>query len=262
MGFNNDGATAVARRLRRVRRGRNVPIIGVNIGKSRVVDVADAVDDYLTSTRILAPLADCFQLVVQLMQQFESNERLARITGGAEEPLDRSVPEIQGEFDLRMYVDVRDFDLEKVLQKTKLVMDNLRGMDNNGILPYDDVLRDAVAALNPNWARKMPTVEAAAQRVVEEERSYFVQILSGVDTPKPDEIDGAALRAETLQGLMQPRLVNAPAFPPLSEAAVALYNSRLEYLQFQAQQRENAATGRKGVQEVDLETVGRPEVVQ
>ncbi len=58
MGFNNDGATAVAKRLRRVRRGKNVPVIGVNIGKSRIVDVADAVDDYVTSTRILAPLAD------------------------------------------------------------------------------------------------------------------------------------------------------------------------------------------------------------
>ncbi len=58
MGFNNDGATAVAKRLRRLRRGKNVPVIGVNIGKSRIVDVADAVDDYVTSTRILAPLAD------------------------------------------------------------------------------------------------------------------------------------------------------------------------------------------------------------
>ena len=58
MGFNNDGATAVAKRLRRVRRGKIVPVIGVNIGKSRIVDVADAVDDYVTSTKILAPLAD------------------------------------------------------------------------------------------------------------------------------------------------------------------------------------------------------------
>ena len=58
MGFNNDGATAVAKRLHRLRRGKNVPVIGVNIGKSRIVDVADAVDDYVTSTKILAPLAD------------------------------------------------------------------------------------------------------------------------------------------------------------------------------------------------------------
>ena len=58
MGFNNDGAATVAKRLRRVRRGVNAPIIGINIGKSRVVDVADAVGDYVTSTKILAPLAD------------------------------------------------------------------------------------------------------------------------------------------------------------------------------------------------------------
>ncbi len=54
MGFNNDGAAAVSERLRR-RRG---PIVGVNIGKSRVVDVDDALRDYLESTRLLAPRAD------------------------------------------------------------------------------------------------------------------------------------------------------------------------------------------------------------
>ena len=58
MGFNNDGAATVARRLTRIRRGRHVPVIGVNIGKSRVVDVADADADYVASTTLLAPLAD------------------------------------------------------------------------------------------------------------------------------------------------------------------------------------------------------------
>jgi dihydroorotate dehydrogenase len=55
MGFNNDGASVVAPRLRRRRRG---PIVGVNIGKSRRVDVDDARGDYLASTRLLAPVAD------------------------------------------------------------------------------------------------------------------------------------------------------------------------------------------------------------
>lgn len=54
MGFNNDGAAVVAPRLRR-KRG---PIVGVNIGKSRSVDVDDARGDYLASTRQLAPFAD------------------------------------------------------------------------------------------------------------------------------------------------------------------------------------------------------------
>jgi dihydroorotate dehydrogenase len=58
MGFNNAGAEAAARRLSRERRRHIRPVIGVNIGKSRVATIDDALDDYLISTRLLAPLAD------------------------------------------------------------------------------------------------------------------------------------------------------------------------------------------------------------
>jgi dihydroorotate dehydrogenase len=60
MGFNNDGAEAVARRLRQVRAVPPVHpvVIGVNIGKSKVVDEADAAQDYAVSARLLAPYAD------------------------------------------------------------------------------------------------------------------------------------------------------------------------------------------------------------
>ncbi|RIJ05399.1 quinone-dependent dihydroorotate dehydrogenase, partial [Clavibacter nebraskensis] len=58
MGFNNGGAAALADRLRRVRARRDRPVIGVNIGKTRVVAVEDAVADYVTTTRLVAPVAD------------------------------------------------------------------------------------------------------------------------------------------------------------------------------------------------------------
>jgi dihydroorotate dehydrogenase len=58
MGFNNHGAAAALPVIERARARRNRPVIGVNIGKSRVVDVDAAIDDYLESTRILAPVAD------------------------------------------------------------------------------------------------------------------------------------------------------------------------------------------------------------
>jgi len=58
MGFNNRGAQAAVAVLAKARRHRHRPVIGVNIGKSRVVDVQDAIADYLASTRLLAPLAD------------------------------------------------------------------------------------------------------------------------------------------------------------------------------------------------------------
>lgn len=58
MGFNNEGADAAARRLRALRGKKHRPVLGVNIGKSRVVEVEDATEDYLRSARLLAPLAD------------------------------------------------------------------------------------------------------------------------------------------------------------------------------------------------------------
>ncbi len=60
MGFNNDGADAVAARLAALRRtpaGRRV-VIGVNIGRSKLATAAEVVVDYSHSARALAPHAD------------------------------------------------------------------------------------------------------------------------------------------------------------------------------------------------------------
>ena len=59
MGFNNDGADQVGGRLSRLRAsGAKLPIIGVNIGKSMITELVDAVSDYEYSTKVLAPFAD------------------------------------------------------------------------------------------------------------------------------------------------------------------------------------------------------------
>jgi dihydroorotate dehydrogenase len=58
MGFNNDGADAAAGRLSRLSRRSHRPVLGVNIGKSRVTPVEEAVADYERSARVLAPFAD------------------------------------------------------------------------------------------------------------------------------------------------------------------------------------------------------------
>ena len=58
MGFNNAGAERAAARLARSRRRRGRAVLGANIGKSRIVDVHEATADYVTSTRLVAPVAD------------------------------------------------------------------------------------------------------------------------------------------------------------------------------------------------------------
>ncbi len=60
MGFNNEGSAAVAERLARRAAGphRDDILLGINIGKTKLVDAADAVSDYVLSARRLAPYAD------------------------------------------------------------------------------------------------------------------------------------------------------------------------------------------------------------
>ncbi|SEN45968.1 quinone-dependent dihydroorotate dehydrogenase [Cryobacterium luteum] len=58
MGFNNHGADAAVARLTRVRTVAGRPVLGINIGKSRVTAVENATADYLRSAQILAPVAD------------------------------------------------------------------------------------------------------------------------------------------------------------------------------------------------------------
>src|SRR5438445_13280948 len=60
LGFNNDGADAIAERLRKLRgsgRWPTVPV-GINIGKSKVTPLEHAADDYLYSFRLLHDFAD------------------------------------------------------------------------------------------------------------------------------------------------------------------------------------------------------------
>ena len=108
MGFNNEGAEAVASRLARRQSaqaqtaGGSDVVVGVNIGKTKVVPEEEAIGDYLRSTGLLAPYAD--YLVVNVsspntpglrdLQAVEKLEPLLRaVRGRADEVVaDRRVP--------------------------------------------------------------------------------------------------------------------------------------------------------------------------
>ena len=66
LGFNNDGADAIAVRLRRLRESGRWPAVpvGINIGKSRTTPLERATDDYLYSFRLLRDFADYITLNV------------------------------------------------------------------------------------------------------------------------------------------------------------------------------------------------------
>ena len=66
LGFNNDGADAIAVRLRKLRNSGRWPAVpvGINIGKSKITPLEGATEDYLYSFRQLREFADYIVLNV------------------------------------------------------------------------------------------------------------------------------------------------------------------------------------------------------
>ena len=92
LGFNNDGADVVANRLRRWQEQGlwpKVPV-GINIGKSKTTELADAAADYLDSFRRLQRFADYMVLNVSSpntpgLRSLQEAEALAVLLRGIEE---------------------------------------------------------------------------------------------------------------------------------------------------------------------------------
>ncbi len=87
MGFNNDGAEAVAKRLKlqQKQKRRSIPL-GINIGKTKVVPLDKAVDDYLFSFQHLAPYADYITINVSSpntpgLRELHAKEHLSELLG-------------------------------------------------------------------------------------------------------------------------------------------------------------------------------------
>ncbi len=87
MGFNNEGADAVAARLsRQPGPGRRTIPVGVNLGKSKVTAIEDATSDYLASFARLADYADYVVLNVSSpntpnLRQLQDESRLRELLG-------------------------------------------------------------------------------------------------------------------------------------------------------------------------------------
>jgi dihydroorotate dehydrogenase len=85
MGFNNDGAEALAQRLQQWRASGRWPKhpVGINLGKSKITPLENAAEDYANSFRVLRDLADFFVVNVsspntpnlrQLQDKFALND--------------------------------------------------------------------------------------------------------------------------------------------------------------------------------------------
>jgi dihydroorotate dehydrogenase len=86
LGFNNDGADAIAQRLAALRKSGRWPAVpvGINIGKSKATPLDQATDDYLYSFRVLRDFADYITLNVSSpntpgLRELQQPEKLSEL---------------------------------------------------------------------------------------------------------------------------------------------------------------------------------------
>ncbi|HJL31814.1 MAG TPA: quinone-dependent dihydroorotate dehydrogenase, partial [Polyangiaceae bacterium LLY-WYZ-15_(1-7)] len=93
MGFNNHGSAAAAPRLA----GRRRTIVGVNVGKTKVVPEERAIEDYVASTRRLGASADYFVVNVSSpntpgLRDLQAVEKLRPLLAAVRATLDEVAP--------------------------------------------------------------------------------------------------------------------------------------------------------------------------
>jgi dihydroorotate dehydrogenase len=214
MGFNNSGSEAVATRLRRKHRRRaGHVVVGVNIGKTKIVPDEHSTVDYVASARRLAPLAD--YLVVNVsspntpgLRDLQAVGRLrpllAAVRSTADEAAGRRVPLL-----LKIAPDLRD---EDVLAVADLALD--MGLD--GIVATNTTTSRAglvsspeeVAAVGPGGLsgeplrqRSMEVLRLLAGRVGD--RLVLVSV-GGISTAEDawQRIQGGAMLVQAYTGFV------------------------------------------------------------
>jgi dihydroorotate dehydrogenase len=115
MGFNNQGAEAAAHRLQR----RGPTVLGVNIGKTKVVPEDQAIDDYVTSARLLADRADYMVVNVSSpntpgLRNLQATEKLRPLLQAVRTTLDAASPGRRVPLLVKIAPDLADDDVDQV----------------------------------------------------------------------------------------------------------------------------------------------------
>jgi dihydroorotate dehydrogenase len=122
MGFNNAGASAAAARLRgrtRAAGARRGPVVGVNIGKTRMVPDEEAAADYAASARAVAGVADYVVVNVSSpntpgLRDLQAADRLRPVLVAVREALDASGGSRRVPLLVKIAPDLADADVDAV----------------------------------------------------------------------------------------------------------------------------------------------------
>lgn len=184
MGFNNDGAQVVAKRLELRGRRADGPVLGVNIGKTKVVpedDEGAVLEDYGLSAGLLAPYAD--YLVVNVsspntpgLRSLQSVEKLQPLLEHVRLTADREVPDRRVPLLVKIAPDLADedvlavADLAVAIGLDGIIATNTTISRDGLVTPTSEVERIGAGGVSgrPLTARSLEVVRMLRDRVGDE----------------------------------------------------------------------------------------------
>lgn len=201
-------------------------------------------------SQFLASLGEALNQALKLCQQYLDDATLQTITGDDGVPIAKSREEIQGEFRVELSFDPRDLDMSYLKELLGMIVQVVQ-LDTVSSVVRDKLVQRIFTAIHPQLAAETwrPSDVADASEAKDEEDN-FAKISAGVEPPMVPDGLNFPLRLQVLLGIPQK---NPEAYAKLTPKSREIYHARLDYLQNQVQQMQNAQIGR---------TVGQPALGQ
>tara|TARA_R100000742_G_C4279412_1_gene103908 strand:+ start:2105 stop:4168 length:2064 start_codon:yes stop_codon:yes gene_type:complete len=195
--------------------------------------------------------SEAFTMMFKLIQEFVSDEELARIAG-KEMQLPKSSAEIQGNYDFRTVFDVRELDQDYMSAKLQAMSQFVLPEDTAGVIDRAAYTKFKATLIDPVLADMVVQDKTGATQQAFDKVNSDIGFMALGNEPQYTENDPAA---EMKLQFMQQILGNNPKYQELmqeggDERFTALVENYAKNLQHSVQQRQNAEVGRVGVQPV------------
>ncbi|MBP3358426.1 MAG: hypothetical protein J6K91_05890 [Opitutales bacterium] len=196
--------------------------------------------------RYLKSIREVLAKTFRLMQQFLPSTTVMRVTGSINKPFETSAEEIRGAFDLSISYDPSNQNDELKKANIQLIREIL-GMDTNGIIDHNVVVRYAAYLINPSFAEMAITdASQGQQKIVLEEKQNITLMMTGQSAPLKKEEAGAKIRLQVIMQEIQQNPIVASAYQQ-NERVKAVFDQRIKNLQMQLMQQQNKTIGALGV---------------
>jgi hypothetical protein len=195
----------------------------------------------------LSELREVYTQIYELCEQYLAPDDWVMICGDPQSIPQPDRQSIQHNLQLVLEYDAKDLNTEYLTSKMQLIQSMLVATDAAGVIDRAGLTFYAANALDPALAKTIVRPQGqVTQQEINDEQDALSNIVSGVDPPVYTGGQNAQLRLQVIQSTLQNNqdYVNFLRQNPMAQERL---QRRIQNMQFQIAQQQNAVTGKIGV---------------